>query len=94
MSGLPILPLRYTMPSFDMVVVGSGGGPDETNLSAYLFKTFRANWDEGVVALEAGSGRGALAQILKNTPDLFVSRPHDGSSTTPYSSSAIYSFVR
>jgi len=23
------------MPSFDMVVVGSGGGPDETNLSAY-----------------------------------------------------------
>jgi hypothetical protein len=24
------------MPCFDMVVVGSGGGPDETNLSAYV----------------------------------------------------------
>lgn len=24
------------MPSFDMVVVGCGGGPDETNLSAYV----------------------------------------------------------
>ncbi len=24
------------MPAFDMVVVGCGGGPDETNLSAYV----------------------------------------------------------
>jgi len=26
------------MPTFDIVVVGAGGGPDETNLSAYLLK--------------------------------------------------------
>jgi 3',5'-cyclic-nucleotide phosphodiesterase len=24
------------MPTFDMVCVGTGGGPDETNLSAYV----------------------------------------------------------
>jgi hypothetical protein len=25
------------MPTFDIVCVGTGGGPDETNLSAYVF---------------------------------------------------------
>jgi hypothetical protein len=28
------------MPAFDMVVVGCGGGPDETNLSAYVLVPF------------------------------------------------------
>ncbi|KIM87643.1 hypothetical protein PILCRDRAFT_63826 [Piloderma croceum F 1598] len=82
------------MPCFDMVVVGSGGGPDETNLSAYLIKPFHANWGDGIVALEAGSGMGALTQILKHTPDLFTSRLQDCNSAPGYSASAIYSFIR
>jgi hypothetical protein len=56
--------------SFDLVVVGAGGGPDETNLSAsvprsppfpltdlpisYLLKPHDTNWDDGILALEAG----------------------------------------
>lgn len=66
---------------FDLVVVGEGGGPDETNLSAYvvfldalsqdstrptwqltsifwcsyLFKPSGLSWEDGTVALEAGT---------------------------------------
>jgi hypothetical protein len=42
----------------------------------------------------AGSGRGALAQILKQNPDLFNSRSPDYISATTYSSSDIYSFIQ
>ncbi|KAJ7285995.1 cAMP phosphodiesterases class-II-domain-containing protein [Mycena rebaudengoi] len=75
---------------FEMVVVGEGGGPDETNLSAYLFKPSAACWEDGIIALEAGSGQGALQRILQRDPQLFQTpaRPK------PYSASEIYSFVR
>ncbi|KAI6129131.1 cyclic-AMP phosphodiesterase [Pisolithus croceorrhizus] len=59
------------MPFFDIVVVGSGGGVDETNLSGYLLKPCDASWDDGIIALEAGSGHGALGHILKRNPTLF-----------------------
>ncbi|KAJ3508197.1 hypothetical protein NLJ89_g5884 [Agrocybe chaxingu] len=51
-------------PAFDLLVVGAGGGPDETNLSAYLVKLHNADWEEGVVALEAGSGQGRKDDLL------------------------------
>ncbi|EAU88411.1 class II cAMP phosphodiesterase [Coprinopsis cinerea okayama7 len=66
------------MTAFDIVVVGAGGGPDESNLSAYLLKSHTARWEDGVLALEAGSGQGTLARILKEKPDLF--RDPDGES--------------
>ncbi|KAK0483282.1 cAMP phosphodiesterases class-II-domain-containing protein [Armillaria novae-zelandiae] len=78
------------MPAFDMVVVGCGGGPDETNLSAYLFKPYDSRWEDGIIALEAGSGQGALSHILEETPALFNSERDQG----PYSVAKIYSYVR
>ncbi|KAJ7445789.1 cyclic-AMP phosphodiesterase [Mycena galericulata] len=80
---------------FDFVVVGEGGGPDETNLSAYLFKPSAATWEDGIVALEAGSGLGALQRLLQRDPRLFNS-PDQQPSARPktYSASEIYSFVR
>ncbi|PBK96473.1 cyclic-AMP phosphodiesterase [Armillaria gallica] len=78
------------MPAFDMVVVGCGGGPDETNLSAYLFKPYDSRWEDGIIALEAGSGQGALSHILEETPSLFNSERDQG----PYSVAKIYSYVR
>ncbi|KAG6909827.1 hypothetical protein DXG01_015100 [Tephrocybe rancida] len=80
------------MPTFDLVVVGAGGGPDETNLSAYLFKPHDAEWYDGVLAVEAGSAQGALATILHQNPLLFKSR--NGPTSKPYTASEIYSFVR
>ncbi|KAF5386590.1 hypothetical protein D9615_001704 [Tricholomella constricta] len=86
------LSLPPPMPTFDIVVVGSGGGPDETNLSAYLLKPHEAAWKDGIIALEAGSGQGALAQLLHRNPLLFNSRGESISRT--YTASEIYSFLR
>ncbi|ESK87529.1 cyclic-amp phosphodiesterase [Moniliophthora roreri MCA 2997] len=72
-------------PAFDMVVVGSGGGPDETNLSSYLLKPARKSWEAGIIALEAGSGPGALRRLLNRNPNLFGE---------PRSAADIYSFIR
>ncbi|EIN07673.1 hypothetical protein PUNSTDRAFT_103737 [Punctularia strigosozonata HHB-11173 SS5] len=60
------------MPTFELLVVGCGGGPYETNLSSYLLKPCDRRWDEpqGIVSLEAGSGVGALDLILKSKPGL------------------------
>jgi hypothetical protein len=43
-------------PSFEMIVVGCGGGPLETNLSSYIVKLKQKNWeDEGaLLGIEAG----------------------------------------
>ncbi|KAI9446620.1 cAMP phosphodiesterases class-II-domain-containing protein [Lactarius indigo] len=59
------------MPTFDLVVVGSGGGPFETNLSSYLFKPCDVPWADGIIALEAGSGIGALYNLINRNIALF-----------------------
>ncbi|KZP29888.1 hypothetical protein FIBSPDRAFT_908193 [Athelia psychrophila] len=84
------------MPSFSMVVVGSGGGPDETNLSAYLIKPHNADWEDGITALDAGSGKGALKRIIKETPSTFARRndESDSKATSPLSANKIYSCIR
>ncbi|OJA12041.1 hypothetical protein AZE42_02049 [Rhizopogon vesiculosus] len=58
-----------------MVVVGSGGGPDETNLSGYLIKPYEAAWDDGIIALEAGT----LPPISRTYQLLTRSRYTEGS---------------
>ncbi|KAF7295251.1 hypothetical protein MIND_01064000 [Mycena indigotica] len=58
---------------FDLVVVGEGGGPDETNLSGYLLKPSDKDWKDGIIALEAGSGLGALQKLINNDSRLFNS---------------------
>jgi len=57
-------------PSFCLFVVGSGGGPLETNLSSYLCKTYDTTWDGDIFALEAGSGIGTLAQLFREDTEL------------------------
>ncbi|TRM59421.1 cAMP phosphodiesterases class-II-domain-containing protein [Schizophyllum amplum] len=75
------------MHTFDMVVVGSGGGCDETNLSSYLIKPATAAWTDGIISLEGGSGQGALQQILQRNPKLLDCRKR-------YTASEIYSHVQ
>ncbi|KAN0075477.1 Cyclic-AMP phosphodiesterase [Tylopilus felleus] len=82
------------MPAFDIVVVGSGGGLDETNLSGYLLKPRNASWDDGIVALEAGSGHGALKHIMKRNPDMFGERDVDGDPSKKRTPVTIYSSVK
>ncbi|KAH8102887.1 cAMP phosphodiesterases class-II-domain-containing protein [Cristinia sonorae] len=78
------------MPAFDLVVLGCGGGPNESNLSSYLLKPHDALWSDGIVALEAGSGIGALLQLLKTEPDLFGVR-QDGKG---HSAAEVFSWIR
>ncbi|KAG9318143.1 cAMP phosphodiesterases class-II-domain-containing protein [Chiua virens] len=82
------------MPAFDIVVVGSGGGLDETNLSGYLVKPCDTSWDDGIVALEAGSGPGALGQILKWNPDIFGERSEDADPSTRRTPLTVYANVK
>jgi len=86
LSGAKLALMSPPPVAFDVVVVGSGGGPDETNLSAYLVKPRSRDWEDGIIALEAGSGQGALARLLRRDPLIFQDKV--------YSSPEIYSFVR
>lgn len=82
------------MPFFDIVVVGSGGGVDETNLSGYLLKPCDASWDDGIIALEAGSGHGALGHILKRNPTLFGQIIADNDTSKRITPFTVYSNVQ
>ncbi|GAA5913929.1 3',5'-cyclic-nucleotide phosphodiesterase PDE1 [Sporobolomyces salmoneus] len=67
------LDLRQTVyePSFDLLVVGCGGGPLETNLSCYLVKARQQAWKDGCAALEGGSTIGAIASLIERYPQAF-----------------------
>ncbi|KAL4074702.1 cyclic-AMP phosphodiesterase [Scleroderma yunnanense] len=82
------------MPVFDIVVVGSGGGLDETNLSGYLLKPSSASWDDGIIAIEAGSGHGALGHILKRNPTLFGESAADDDPSKKITPFTVYSNVK
>lgn len=55
---------QLVRPSFSLLPLGTGGGPLETDLSAYLVKPASSPWAHGCISLEAGSGIGALAELL------------------------------
>ncbi|KAH8108466.1 cAMP phosphodiesterases class-II-domain-containing protein [Phellopilus nigrolimitatus] len=78
------------MPAFDFFVVGCGGGANETNLSGYLLKAHESSWAEGIIAVEAGSGFGALKRILHEKPQLFASVAGEPAPDA----ARVYSYVR
>ncbi|KAK1756278.1 cAMP phosphodiesterases class-II-domain-containing protein [Echria macrotheca] len=51
-----------------VIVLGSGGGPLESNVTALLVRSVESGWRRGsIVALDAGVHLGAIANILKET---------------------------
>ncbi|KAJ3557464.1 hypothetical protein NM688_g1456 [Phlebia brevispora] len=60
-----------------------GGGPNEHNLSSYLLKPCNLPWSSGAIALEAGSGLGALSRILQADPNLFGNDPPSEAAPSP-----------
>lgn len=104
------------MHSFDFVCLGAGGGPSETDLSAYvdlwqqatcttadllpaasyLLKTADTHWEDGIIAVEAGSGIGALTTILSRTRDAFreVGDVPDIQESPEILASRIYSYIQ
>ncbi|TIB71195.1 hypothetical protein E3Q22_04153 [Wallemia mellicola] len=62
--------MTYDGPHFDMICVGTGGGPDESNLTSYIFKSYHETWDSGSIAIDAGSGIGALSKAIQANPEM------------------------
>ncbi|KZV94048.1 cyclic-AMP phosphodiesterase [Exidia glandulosa HHB12029] len=80
--------------AFEIVVVGCGGGPDETNLSSYLLKAADAFWQDGIVSLEAGSGVGTLQRLLSSNPRLFQGEDTEDAAQGPAITAAqVYSYI-
>jgi 3',5'-cyclic-nucleotide phosphodiesterase len=63
---------------------------------SYLLKTADTHWEDGIVAVEAGSGIGALRTILSSTRDAFHDlRPVPGIPESPELLAArIYSYIQ
>ncbi|CCA67763.1 related to 3`,5`-cyclic-nucleotide phosphodiesterase [Serendipita indica DSM 11827] len=81
--------------SFDFVCLGAGGGPVETDLSAYLLKPSESKWEDGIIAVEAGSGIGALSSILERFPDTFNDlMTIDDSLPTSVRAAQLYSYIQ
>lgn len=82
---------RERVPAFDLFVIGTGGGPNETNLSGYLLKAHENSWSDGIVGVEAGSGLGALKNLLeKKSKNPFASTANEPGP----SAAEIYSYIR
>lgn len=41
-------------PSFEMLVLGCGGGPSENDLSAYWIRPAKQKWSDGFTSLDGG----------------------------------------
>ncbi|KAK3369208.1 low-affinity cAMP phosphodiesterase [Lasiosphaeria ovina] len=60
-------------PALQVIVLGSGGGPLESNVTAFLVRSLASGWRRGsVIAVDAGVHLGAIKKILEDTqpPDL------------------------
>ncbi|GAB1320065.1 3',5'-cyclic-nucleotide phosphodiesterase pde1 [Madurella fahalii] len=55
-------------PALQVIVLGSGGGPLENNVTAFLVRSLASGWAKGsVVAVDAGVHLSAIAKILEDT---------------------------
>ncbi|KAK3494838.1 cAMP phosphodiesterases class-II-domain-containing protein [Neurospora hispaniola] len=55
-------------PALQVIVLGSGGGPLESNVTAFLVRPIAAGWRRGsVIAVDAGVHLSAIEQILAKT---------------------------
>ncbi|KAI9849157.1 MAG: 3',5'-cyclic-nucleotide phosphodiesterase pde1 [Sclerophora amabilis] len=58
---------QSTEPSLQVIVLGSGGGPEEDNVTGLLVRSKATNWAKGsVLAVDAGTHLAAIARILNN----------------------------
>ncbi|KAI5821421.1 cAMP phosphodiesterases class-II-domain-containing protein, partial [Pyronema omphalodes] len=53
-------------PAFQVIVLGSGGGPAEGNVSGYLIRSTATNWSKNsVLAVDAGTHLSGIIKILE-----------------------------
>ncbi|WVO19407.1 uncharacterized protein IAS62_000688 [Cryptococcus decagattii] len=96
MEGSQDVTDQTPQPTFEIVVLGSGGGPLETDCAGYLVKTIGQRWEDGILGLEGGSGLGALSTLFSSqSPDTMfpdITFPTDYN-TPLLQASYVFSFV-
>ncbi|KAJ4407496.1 3',5'-cyclic-nucleotide phosphodiesterase pde1 [Gnomoniopsis sp. IMI 355080] len=61
-------PADAPKPALQVIILGSQGGPLETNCTAFLVRSIAAGWRKGsIMAVDAGVHLGAIHQILLDT---------------------------
>ncbi|TPX13812.1 uncharacterized protein E0L32_005756 [Thyridium curvatum] len=55
-------------PAMQVIVLGSGGGPLETNITSFLVRSLATGWAKGsIVSVDSGVLMGSIASILEKT---------------------------
>ncbi|KAF2757122.1 hypothetical protein EJ05DRAFT_56264 [Pseudovirgaria hyperparasitica] len=66
-SGKSRRPSHTDAPAIQVICLGSGGGPNENNVTGFLVRSIASNWAKGsVLAVDAGSHLAAITHILEN----------------------------
>ncbi|OAA56486.1 Cyclic-AMP phosphodiesterase, class-II [Cordyceps fumosorosea ARSEF 2679] len=53
-------------PSLQVIVLGSGGGPQESNVTAFLVRSLEQDWRKGsIVAVDAGVHLSAITRLIE-----------------------------
>jgi cAMP phosphodiesterase len=65
-------------PALQVIVLGSGGGPQESNVTAFLVRSVAQNWSKGsIVAVDAGVHLSAITRLIEEaSPSPLPSVPH------------------
>ncbi|KAM3499322.1 hypothetical protein MY10362_007411 [Beauveria mimosiformis] len=64
-------------PSLQVIILGSGGGPQESNVTAFLVRSLEQDWRKGsLVAVDAGVHLSAITRLIEEaTPSPVPSPP-------------------
>ncbi|KAL2015862.1 hypothetical protein VTK56DRAFT_4681 [Thermocarpiscus australiensis] len=74
-------------PVLQVIVLGSGGGPLESNVTAFLVRSLASGWAKGsVVAVDAGVHLSSVVRILEQTQPANLGKP--GGPTLPHTLTA------
>ncbi|KAG7150544.1 hypothetical protein HYQ46_000514 [Verticillium longisporum] len=61
-------PAHAHAPALQVIILGSGGGPLESNTTAFLVRALATGWQRSsVVAVDAGVHLAAISNILQQT---------------------------
>ncbi|QPH02348.1 hypothetical protein C2857_006557 [Epichloe festucae Fl1] len=53
-------------PALQVIILGSGGGPQESNITAFLVRAVAENWSKGsIVAVDAGVHLSAITRLIE-----------------------------
>ncbi|KAK1448254.1 cAMP phosphodiesterase class-II [Colletotrichum cuscutae] len=86
---------NFRRPALQVIVLGAGGGPQESNTTALLVRSVASGWTKGsIIAVDAGVHLSAITRILEETappglgtqlplPHTLASGPFAGLQLTP-----------